>query len=58
MSPLVQVQRTLQKQQRLQAARFLMARSEGSVDRLFNSSLPATASRHDVSHQAMRDNWL
>ncbi|WP_156918637.1 hypothetical protein [Synechococcus sp. CC9616] len=58
MSPLVQVQRSLQKQQRLQAARFLMARSEGSVDRLFSSSIPASAYRHDVSHQAMRDNWL
>ncbi|MED5383982.1 MAG: hypothetical protein VX481_05480 [Cyanobacteriota bacterium] len=58
MSPLVQVQRALKKQQRLQAARFLMARSEGSVDRWFSSSLPASAARHDVSHQAMRDNWL
>ena len=58
MSPLVQVQRSLKRQQRLQAARFLMAKSEGTVDCPYGRSIAGSGSSHDVSHQAMRANWV
>ena len=57
MSPLVLVQRSLKRAQRLQDAQLLMARNEGLV-----SQHPTVHRYTSLSHkefsEAVRDNWL
>ena len=58
MSPLSLIQKRVQRKQRLEGARFLMAKAEGSFEPQVHHPLQFTAPNNAVSYRIMRDNWL
>ena len=58
MSPLSLIQKRVQRKQRLEGARFLMAKAEGSFEPQVHHPLQFTALNNAGSYRIMRDNWL
>tara|TARA_E500000178_G_scaffold223020_1_gene219976 strand:+ start:368 stop:544 length:177 start_codon:yes stop_codon:yes gene_type:complete len=58
MSPLSLIQKRVLREQRLQGARFLMAKAEGSFEPQANNPLQFSAQNNAASYRIMRDNWL
>ncbi|MEC8442334.1 MAG: hypothetical protein VXZ59_08445 [Cyanobacteriota bacterium] len=58
MSPLSLIQKRVQRKQRLEGARFLMAKAEGSFEPQVHNTLQFSALNNAASYRVMRDNWL
>ena len=58
MSPLSLIQKRVQRKQRLEGARFLMAKAEGSFEPQAITPLQFPAMNNVTSYRIMRDNWL
>ena len=58
MSPLSLIQKRVQRKQRLEGARFLMAKAEGSFEPQALNPLQFSAMNNAASYRIMRDNWL
>ena len=58
MSPLSLIQKRVKRKQRLEGARFLMAKAEGSFEPQVHHPLQFTALNNAGSYRIMRDNWL